>query len=248
MSPEEPLTGVRLVVTRPADQASSLAAGLAEQGAEVLLLPMIAIANPADGGAALAGAATRLDQYDRIVVTSPNGAHRLLAACQGSDPTTWPPIAAIGPATAEPLLAVGAPVDLVPKQAVAESLLDVFPDPPGSNGQLLLIRAESAREVLPESLVASGWDVDVVVAYRNVEAEVEQRALAEARLADAVTFTAASAVARYHQLAGGSTPKDALCIGPISGAAARGLGFQVVEAEPHSVGGLIEAACHWAGS
>ena len=96
--------------------------------------------------------------------------------------------------------------------------------------------------------LAAGWDLEVVAAYRNVEPAVEGPALAKARTAEAVTFTAASAVRRYHDLAGGPRPVDALCIGPVSGGLARNLGFRVVEANPHSVSGLVEAACRWARS
>ena len=209
---------------------------------------MVAIVDPTDGGAALAVAAARLGDYDRIVVTSPNGARRLLDVAENLPAANWPPVAAIGLATAGPLQAAGALVDLVPGKAVAESLLNALPDPPDGGGQLLLVRAESAREVLPAGLIDAGWHLEVVAAYRNVEPAVEGPVLAEARTAEAVTFTAASAVRRYHNLAGGPSPVDALCIGPISGGLARELGFQVAEANPHSVSGLVEAACRWARS
>lgn len=248
MTTEGPLTGHRLVVTRAVDQAAPLADALIDQGAEVVLLPMVAIVDPTDGGAALAAAAARLGDYDRIVVTSPNGARRLLDIAGNLPVADWPPVAAIGPATAGPLQAAGAPVDLVPGEAVAESLLNALPDPPDDGGRLLLVRAESAREVLPAGLVAAGWDLEVVAAYRNVEPAVEGPVLAEARTAEAVTFTAASAVRRYHDLAEGPRPIDALCIGPVSGRLARNLGFRVAEANPHSVSGLVEAACRWAQS
>ena len=248
MTTEGPLTGHRLVVTRAVDQAAPLADALIDQGAEVVLLPMVAIVDPTDGGAALAAAAARLGDYDRIVVTSPNGARRLLDIAGNLPVADWPPVAAIGPATAGPLQAAGAPVDLVPGEAVAESLLNALPDPPDDGGRLLLVRAESAREVLPAGLVAAGWDLEVVAAYRNVEPAVEGPVLAEAQTAEAVTFTAASAVRRYHDLAGGPRPVDALCIGPVSGGLARNLGFRVAEANPHSVSGLVEAACRWARS
>ena len=41
-------------------------------------------------------------------------------------------------------------------------------------------------------------------------------------------------------------PLAAACIGPISAAAARELGFAVVEAAPHSVTGLLDAVVAWA--
>ena len=69
---------------------------------------------------ALAAAAARLGDYDRIVVTSPNGARRLLDVAGNLPVTDWPPVAAIGPATAAPLRAAGALVDLVPEEAVAD--------------------------------------------------------------------------------------------------------------------------------
>jgi uroporphyrinogen-III synthase len=103
-----------------------------------------------------------------------------------------------------------------------------------------------AREVLPEGLRAAGWDVDVVVAYRNVEPDSDPETLAAARGSDAVVFTAESTVRRYTALAGGPTPADAVCIGPVSAGVARQLGYRVVEADPHSVEGLVAAACAWA--
>ena len=103
MTTEGPLTGHRLVVTRAVDQAAPLADALVAQGAEVVLLPMVAIVDPTDGGAALAAAAARLHDYDRIVVTSPNGARRLLEIVGNLPITDWPPVAAIVPATSGPL-------------------------------------------------------------------------------------------------------------------------------------------------
>ena len=52
-------------------------------------------------------------------------------------------------------------------------------------GRILLARAEVARDVLPYGLRAAGWDVDVVVAYRNVEPDNDPDTLAAAREADA---------------------------------------------------------------
>ncbi len=242
------LTGRTIVVTRATDQAGTLAAALADRGATVVELPVVAIAEPADGGAALAAAIDASvatgSADDWLVVTSPNGARRVADHLVGR---AWPGrIAAVGPKTAEPLLAVGHVVDLVPGRAVAEGLLEDFPAPPVDGGRVLLARAEVARDVLPDGLRAAGWEVDVVVAYRNVEPTVDPGILEAARRADLVTFTSESTVRRFTALVGDVRPTSAACIGPISGAEARTAGYDVVEADPHSVAGLVAAVERWA--
>ena len=253
----DPLTGCTIVVTRATDQARSLADALRGRGADVVELPVIAITDPTDGGAALTSALERAVEggHDWIVVTSPNGARRLAATFAGR---SFPGrIAAIGPKTAEPLVDGGHPVDLVPARAVAEGLLVEFPAPDGDgSARILLARAEEARDVLPDGLRVAGWEVEVVVAYRNVAPEVDPELLATAARADLVTFTSESTVHRYHDLFDGLpgsagspvTPIHAACIGPISAAAARQAGHVVLEADPHSVDGLVAAVEEWAAA
>ncbi|HEX4155085.1 MAG TPA: uroporphyrinogen-III synthase [Acidobacteriaceae bacterium] len=102
-----------------------------------------------------------------------------------------PRIAAIGPSTARALQAIGLTPDLIPPQAVAESLTEALlaharqPDDRGPQGafpapwggasptRFLLIRAESVgdtppREYLPETLRAAGAEVTIAPAYRTV--------------------------------------------------------------------------------
>ncbi len=243
-----PLEGRTLVVTRAGSQAATLSGALVEAGADVVELPVIAIADPSDGGAALREAVAGVADYGWAVVTSPNGSERLALALGPRDHRegSLPKLAAIGPRTAAPLVAAGYRVDLVPGRAVAEGLLEEFP--PGVGRRLLLVRAEVAREVLPAGLREAGWSVDVVVAYRNVAPEVAAGEVERAISADAVTFTSESTVNRYVEVAGGPVPRMAICIGPVTAAAARGEGFTVVEADPHSVAGMVDAACAWAAS
>ncbi len=249
------LAGRTVVVTRATDQVGSLACALRDRGAIVVELPVIAIVDSADEGAALIAAADRAVDggYDWIVVTSPNGASRVVNALKGRPFSGR--FAAVGPKTAEPLLGTGHVVDLVPANAVAEGLLAEFPAPTNGAGEsrVLLARAETARDVLPDGLRAAGWVVDVVVAYRNVAPDVDPEALVAASTADLVIFTSESTVHRYHGLFAGSAvssvvPVDAACIGPISAAAALSAGHRVVEADSHSVAGLVDAVEAWAAS
>ena len=86
--------------------------------------------------------------------------------------TQHPGIAAIGPATARALEAIGLTPNLVPSHAVAESLAEALlpyvRQPDGTPTRFLLIRAEEAREHLPETLRAAGAEVTIAPAYRSI--------------------------------------------------------------------------------
>jgi len=247
-----PLFGLRVVVTRAREQAGELVTRLQAQGAATVEVPAIEIRDPADGGAALAAAVGRLGAYDWVVLTSSNGARRLLDAVRdrGLDARAFAGarLAAIGPGTAEALAGANLAVDLVPPRFVAESLLDALPAPSATGGRLLLVRAAVARDVLPEGLRSKGWDVDVVEAYRTEQAPLAEEQAAAVAAADVVTFTSSSTVVNLlAAMAGGSIPPVVAAIGPITAATAREHGLAVdVEAEVHTIDGLVDALVAWA--
>jgi uroporphyrinogen III methyltransferase/synthase len=247
-----PLFGLRMVVTRAREQAGELVTRLQAQGAATVEVPAIEIRDPADGGAALAAAVDRLGAYDWVVLTSSNGARRLLHAVRdrGRDARAFAGgrLAAIGPGTAEALAGANLAVDLVPPRFVAESLLDALPAPGATGGRLLLVRAAVARDVLPEGLRGKGWDVDVVEAYRTEQAPLAEEQAAAVAAADVVTFTSSSTVINFlAAMAGRSIPPVVAAIGPITAATAREHGLAVdVEAEVHTIDGLVDALVAWA--
>src|SRR5690606_20718802 len=134
--------------TRALRQAPALVDRLRALGAEVVVVPVIEVVDPADGGEMLRTVVASLTDADWLVVTSGNGAERVLAAARavGLDAESLPSrVAAIGPGTSEVLSAAGVVVDLVPERFVAEGLLDVFPAPsPGGRGHVVLAQAEGA--------------------------------------------------------------------------------------------------------
>jgi uroporphyrinogen-III synthase len=231
---------VRVAVTRAAAQADQLGQRLRSAGFEPVAVPVIDIVDAADGGAELRAAAARLAQpgrYDWVVLTSVNGAERLLAVA----PRPWPAkVAAIGSATASCLADHGVTVSLVPPRFVAESLVDSFPRGPGT---LLLTRAAVARDVLPDGLRAKGWTVDVVEAYRTVAPEIDEGQRREIAGCDIVTFTSPSTVHNFVELFGvDAVPPTVACIGPVTAAACREHAIVVhVEAQLHTVAGLVDA-------
>jgi uroporphyrinogen III methyltransferase / synthase len=266
-----PLFGRRIVVTRAREQASELVARLAAQGAACIEVPAIAIAEPADGGAALAAAVERLaaGAYDWLVVTSPNGARRVLAALRaaGRDARALGAtrLAAIGPGTADVLAGANLLADLVPPRFVAESLLDSFPGTSDAGadvatGRVLLARAAVARDLLPDGLAERGWKVDVVEAYRTEAAPLDEDAAAAVAAAEVVTFTSSSTVTNFLAAVHGASgppgdeprvriPPVVAAIGPITAATARDHGLTVdVEAAVHTIDGLVDALCAWAAA
>ena len=240
------LDGVRVVVTRARTQASGLVERLVDLGARVVELPVIAVEDPVDGGAALSAAIARVvsGAYDWVVVTSANGAGRAVDALDGRAPagsTRW---AAVGTSTARVLEERGIVPDLVPGAAVSDALVESFPSVPSDQaGTVLFVRAEQVRGVVAPGLEAKGWLVDEVVAYRTVAGHVGPNAIAEARVADAIAFTSSSTVERTIDLLGvAGVPAVVVSIGPITSGSARAAGLEVtVEATEHTLDGLVEA-------
>jgi uroporphyrinogen III methyltransferase/synthase len=250
-----PLFGRTIVVTRAREQASELVTKLDLLGADCVEVPAIEVHEASDGGDALRRAARDLAGYDWAVLTSPNGARTLLVALrtQGLDARAFGgcKVAAIGPGTADALAAGNVLVDLVPPQFVAESLVEAFPDAPRGRrdpGRVLLARAAQARDVLPEGLRGKGWEVDVVEAYRTLAAPLDEGHRSALADADVITFTSSSTVTRFLDAAGrDAVPPVVAAIGPITAATAREHGLQVdIEAEVHTIDGLIDAILGWA--
>jgi len=242
-----PLAGWSVVVTRPRDQSAELTEALGTAGARVLEVPTIAVADPEDGGVALAEAAAGVAAYRWVAFTSANAVHRFMALLRDARDLRTASLAVVGSATAAALADHGLVPDLVPDRATGEGLAAAFPDPaPGA--RVLFPRADAARESLPSGLRRRGWPVDEVVAYRTVPAPDPPAEVARlVEEADAVTFTSPSTVAGFLAMTGpGGRPLRAppvvASIGPVTTRAARDAGLAVaVEAGSPSAADLVAA-------
>ncbi|HLG66875.1 MAG TPA: uroporphyrinogen-III C-methyltransferase [Acidimicrobiales bacterium] len=240
------LAGRTVVVTRPKAQAAELVSELGASGARVVELPLIEVAAPEEGDAALAAAAGRCASYDWVVFTSANAVHRFVPLLRDARSFGAARLAVVGPATGAALAEYHLVADLVASPSTAEGLVASLPAARG--GRVLFPRALDAAPTLAAGLRHKGWVVDDVVAYRTVRAPAPAPEVARAvRSADAVTFASPSAVAAYRDgtdAAGAplGTPEVAACIGPATAAAARRAGFPtVLEAERASAQGLVAA-------
>lgn len=246
-----------MVVTRAAEQAGPLVEQLVALGAEVVEVPVITTVLPPDGGAALAAALAGLRAGDWLAVTSANGAAAIgrgPASGSGDDERATRGrgvvaggvrVAAVGPATASALRALGIEADLVPAVALADVLADELCALPPA--RIVVAQAGAARPELVERLRAAGWDVTPVVAYVTVPAPPGPAALARAATADAITFTSGSTIDAYVDT-GARVPPVVVCIGPVAAAAARARGVAVTDvAEPHTTAGLVDAVARALG-
>jgi len=235
-----PLAGRTVAVTRARAQASPLAARLRELGARVIEAPAIRI-EP------LHAQLPDLADFDLLAVTSPNGAARLLECCRDARDLTGPAIAALGPGTAAALRAGGIEADIVPERAVAESLVEALAERPVRRA--LIVRAESARDVLVDALRERGAEVEILALYRTVAEPLDDRARHAALAADYLTFTSASSVRFFLQSAGSADGPRIVSIGPITSTALREHGLEAhVEAAEHTPDGLIAALLEDAAS
>jgi uroporphyrinogen-III synthase len=205
---------VKVVVTRPRDQAGPLVSRLEALGHEVVECPLIEI-EPLPGPVEVAG-------YDWVIVTSPNGARELVARASGD----LPKVAAVGPGTAETLRELGVEPSFVPRVSSQDGLLAEFPRPAG---RVLFAAAEGARRGPIEELGA-----DFVALYRTRLVRPN-----DPPEGDLVVLASGSAARSFAQL-GVEIP--AVTIGPQTSKTARAVGLRVLaEAETHDLDGLIGA-------
>lgn len=267
----------RVLVTRSLAQSSKLAGELEVRGLTPIVIPALEFAEP-HSFAPLDTALSELERFHWLLFTSANAVKvfaercgRVSQAVATNQQDTAADgerrrkaldsagsrnrIAAIGAGTAQALRAHGFAVDLLPEQAVAESLADALlpyaHQVDGTATRFLLVRAEETREILPETLRAAGSEVVVAPAYRTRVPSLSVGAVCDLfsrpeQVPDAITFTSASTVRNLLALCEAAPvrmPAAAIyvSIGPITSAALRESGLRVdAEAREATVASLAE--------
>ena len=168
---KRPLFGKTVVVTRPEAQAASFAALLREKGARVITFPVIRIV-PSERMELLDSALANINSYQWIIFTSANGVRFFFERLQGLSMDVRDlkgvRIATIGPTTAAAIQQRGIRVDLVPEDFISEGVVRAFEEIDIRGARILLPRAETARDVIPQGLARQGALVDVIPVYRTV--------------------------------------------------------------------------------
>jgi uroporphyrinogen III methyltransferase/synthase len=255
---ERPLFGRRIVVTRSREQAAELVDELESLGAQAIEAPTFRLA-PAEDSEAVDRAAASVDDYQWVVFESATAVTRFLTALTGGPRDLRAlghvSLCAIGPSTAERLVASGLKPDVVVPEFRVESVgVALAAKGPLVDQHVLIVRPDHLRDVLAEDLARQGAIVTDLVAYRTAPESADSpvvqnlyRMLLDGSI-DAVTFTSPTSVRLLASLIGKEQAADLLnttvvaAIGPVTAAAAAELGIHTtLTPDTYTVDALVKA-------
>ena len=250
------LENLKILVACSPKKMAELSSGLEAMGAHILPFPVIET-RPIEDNPLLDKAVSALQKYDWIIFTSAYGVdffmQRLKGFSRGSP--RLPKICTVGPATAAGLKQYGHEAALIPERYVAEGVLQALGAYHGGIQRLkglniLLPRAEVAREFLPKALSEAGANVEVVPCYRTVRAKIEPGTLQTLyeKSPDLLVFTSSSTINNLVEILGPDFGRKMLreatvaVIGPITASAAESFGKRadIVPGE-NTIASLLEA-------
>lgn len=205
-----PLSGRRIVVTRPQGQAEALSALIRQAGGEALEIPALEIRDLADL-APFHSVVERLDSFDTAIFVSRNAVRKTFALI-GARP--WPAqlrMATVGNGSREELESHGITGVIAPGgQADSEALLalEQFSDVAGK--RIVIFRGDGGRTLLGDTLNARGALVEQAPCYRRVRPPQSAALLAaawERGKVDAVTVSSGDGLANLLEMLGGDGPR-----------------------------------------
>ncbi|MGI6070709.1 MAG: uroporphyrinogen-III C-methyltransferase [Blautia sp.] len=251
-----PLSGWKVLLTRPRDLISGMAVKLRAKGAEVLELPAIRT-EPREDQSALLLALDRIGTYQWLVFTSPTGVRVFFEemAKAGRDIRSLANvrIAAIGKGTEGKLRDRGLFVDLMPEIYDGDHLGETLARECSPGVRVLIPRAGKGNAHLVELLEEAGAYVDDVPIYDTVydsqELIDESREFAAGSI-DCAVFTSASTVKGFVESTKGLDYRlvKAACIGRQTMEAAKAFGMTAYMAEKATMDSLVELVIQMKGS
>jgi uroporphyrinogen-III synthase len=202
------LRGLRVLVTRPVDQAEPLCGLITGAGGEALRLPTLVIRDPGPEQAARRDAVIdALDDYDLAVFISVNAVTRGMECIRAR--RAWPAgvkIATVGASSARMLQRYDLSVDLVPAHEFnSEALLALEALQDMRGRRVVIFRGNGGRDVLRDVLTERGAAVEYIEVYRRARPEIDPESIAhlwEPDGVDIVTVTSNESLQNLHEMAG----------------------------------------------
>jgi uroporphyrinogen-III synthase len=194
MADTNPLSGLRIAVTRPQGQASDFARSIEMAGGTPVRFPLLDIA-PLENDQFLFEALARLPDFQLIIFISPNAVRYGVGAIRKFG--HLPPhlkIAAVGQGSARALHEFGITEVIAPKSRFDSEALLALPELQNVSGwRIAIFRGEDGRALLGDTLKTRGADVEYIACYRRSKPQMDIRGLLGAN-PDALTVTSSEAL------------------------------------------------------
>ena len=226
------LSGQRVLVTGSRSMVERLSPLLKEEGAEAISFSLIR--TEAMDTPEFDRAMADIDSYTWIVLTSANGVEcffdKLKAMRKDIRDFKDVHFAVIGDGTKKALEGHGIYSDLIPTAYSSKDMAAAMVPHMKPTDKVLLLRAEEANAVLPDSLTAAGIDHTCVSLYHTVVDERKADELSRlVETVDYITFASSSAVRAFVSMAGSLENVSAkyISIGPVTTKTAEAEGLHV---------------------
>jgi uroporphyrinogen-III synthase len=230
------LQGVRVLVTRPRDQAENLARLIEGQGGEAIRFPVIEIAESQDTSK-LRAIIDRLEDFSLAIFISPNAVRRgmhLINSRRGALPPNLR-VACVGSGSARELSLLGIRNVLVPGENFdSEALLELSDLQQVEGQKIVIFRGAGGRELLANTLKARGATVEYAECYRRVRPHADFAPLLrrwERGEVDIVCITSEEGLRNLYAMSGQAgrvlllqTP--IIVVSPLQATLCRALGFK----------------------
>ncbi|MGA7750715.1 MAG: uroporphyrinogen-III synthase [Gallionella sp.] len=200
MTEDLPLTGLKIVVTRPREQAVDLAQRIEQAGGIPLLFPLLDIAAVHDTQL-LREQVSRLAQFELAIFISPNAVHFGIEAIRaaGKLPTELK-IATVGQGSAKALRKSGIPNIIAPADRFDSEGLLALPELQNVAGwRVMIFRGDGGRELLGDTLKARGATVEYATCYQRSKPQQDASVLLNAA-PDAMSVTSSEALRHLWQM------------------------------------------------
>ncbi|MGH8473441.1 MAG: uroporphyrinogen-III synthase, partial [Gammaproteobacteria bacterium] len=173
MPDQQSLRELWILVTRPAHQADSVCQAIEAAGGNAIRWPVLSIEDRTHGEQARS-AVKRLHEFDLTLFVSENAARFGIKLIRGLGlAPSSKPVFAVGRGTARSLDALGVPQARYPlHDPSSEGLLSIpeLQETPVSGRRILIFRGEGGRELLAETLIKRGAQVEYAEVYRRAPA------------------------------------------------------------------------------
>lgn len=251
MASNLPLAGLRIVVTRPREQASKLCQYIEKLGGDCIAFPLLEI-TPLLDDAPLRASLACLPQFQLAIFISPNAVRYGMEAIikAGGLPASLQ-VATIGSSSANALAEYGVKnVISPPLRFDSEALLALPEMQDVAHLRTVIFRGNGGRELLGDTLKLRGATVEYVTCYLRSKTSLDAPALF-ATHPDIITVSSSEALHHLWQMTS-PAEKEKLATIPLFvsqeriAAKAHSLGLKKIITAPATDAGLLSALGTWA--